>query len=348
METLGGSEFAPDTTYLNTAMCGLLPARAVTVMNTLLAELAAGRPGGSGEFTVLEAVRESFARIAGVGPERVAVGGSVSVHAGLIANSLPPGAEVLFPEGEYSSVVTPFAVRGDLRLRYAPLEDLAGAIRPGTALVAFSMVQSADGRIADRAAIRAAAAAHGTRTLVDASQSAGWLPLDAGEWDFTVTAGFKFLLCARGVSFLTVGEEAGETVTPIHAGPFAAADLWGQPYGPVPELAGTARRFDEAPAFLVYHGAQASLALLEEIGIGAVHAHATALARDLRDGVEALGHRAVPGESAIVALPGLGGRAAALSGAGIVVSERGGNLRLAFHLHNSAADVARVLEVLSV
>lgn len=114
---------------------------------------------------------------------------------GLVAASLEPGAEVLAPEGEFSSVVSPFAVRGDLKTRYVPLEELAASVRPETALVAFSAVQSADGRIADLDAIRAAAGAHGARTLLDASQSAGWLPLDAGAYDYTVTGGFKFLLC---------------------------------------------------------------------------------------------------------------------------------------------------------
>ncbi|MGW6459298.1 aminotransferase class V-fold PLP-dependent enzyme [Streptomyces sp. NPDC055078] len=347
METLGGGEFGPGGIYLNTSVCGLLPARAVAAIGSLAGELAAGRPGGSGDFEAVTATRRSFARLAGVDADRVAVGGSVSVHCGLIATSLPPGAEILFPEGEYTSVITPFAVRGDLVLRYAPLERLADAVRPGTALVAFSAVQSSDGRIADLAAVRKAAAAHGARTLVDASQSAGWLPLSAGDWDFTVTGGFKFLLCPRGVSFLTLTEDAQTTVTPIHAGTFASEELWGTVYGPVEHLARSARRFDEPPAFLSYHGARRSLELLEEIGVAAVHAHATGLARRFRDGLRALGHQPLPGDSAIVAVPGLGGRVPELTRAGVAVSERAGHLRAAFHLYNATADVDRALEVLA-
>ena len=347
METLGGAEFAPEMTYLNTSTCGLLPRRAVAAVKLLADELAAGRPGGAGDYSAVTAARQSFARLTGVDETRVAVGGSVSVHVGLIATSLPPGAEVLFPEGEYASVITPFLVRGDLKLRYAPLRRLADAVQPGTALVAFSSVQSADGRIADLAAIRAAAAAHGARTLVDASQSAGWLPLDAGAWDFTVTGGFKFLLCPRGVSLLTLSEEAQESVAPIHAGTFAAEDLWATTYGPIEELAPSAARYDEPPAFLSYHGAKESLALLEETGIDAVYAHDTALARRFRAGLTELGHQPVPGDSAIVAVPGLGHRVPGLADAGVILSERAGNLRAAFHLYNTAAEVDRVLDVLS-
>lgn len=107
-------------------------------------------------------------------------------------------------------------------MRYAPLDGMAEAVRPTTALVALSSVQSADGRIADLDAVRAAAAAHGARVLLDATQSAGWLPLDAGAYDYTVTGGFKFLLCPRGTSFLTVTEEAQETLSPLYASWVAA------------------------------------------------------------------------------------------------------------------------------
>ncbi|MFF8957234.1 aminotransferase class V-fold PLP-dependent enzyme [Streptomyces sp. NPDC014894] len=344
MESLGGAEFAPDTTYLNTSYCGLLPARAAEAMSALIRELATGR--SAGDHDRITAVRHSFARIAGVGADRIALGGSVAVHVGLIASSLPPGAEILLPEGEYTSVVTPFAVRGDLKLRYAPRAALADAVRPGTALVALSAVHSSDGVIADLPAVREAAAAHGARTLVDASQSAGWLPLRAGEWDFTVTGGFKFLLCPRGVSFLTVTEEAQRTVAPLHAGLFAAEGL-DTFYGPIERFASSARRFDEAPAYVSYHGAEQSLALLEEIGADAIHAHTTGLARRFREGLRSLGHAPLPGESAIVAVPGLGGRAPELARAGVLVSDRDGNLRVSFHLYNTSADADRVLDVLA-
>lgn len=89
---------------------------------------------------------------------------------------------------------------------------------------------------------------------------------------------------------------------------YAAADPWNSTYGPVGQLSGTARRYDEPPAFLSYHGAEQSLALLNEVGVDAVHTHATGLAARMRAGLAGLGHEAVPGESAIVAVPGLGER----------------------------------------
>ncbi|MFI0932307.1 aminotransferase class V-fold PLP-dependent enzyme [Streptomyces sp. NPDC021019] len=340
-------EFAPEVTYLNTSSWGLLPRRTIAAVKALADENAAGRRVGAGSFDAVEAARAGFARLAGVHPDRVATGSSVTVHVGLIAASLPPGAEVLCPEGEFSSVVSPFALRGDLRVRYAPLDGLAGAVGPSTALVAFSAVQSADGRVADLAAVRAAAAAHGARTLLDGTQAAGWFPLEAGAYDYTVTGGFKFLLCPRGTSFLTVTEEAQDTLPPLFAGWVSAGAPWTSNYGPLERLAPTARGFDEPPAFLSYHGAEHSLELLGEVGADALYAHATGLAARLRAGLAELGHETVPGESAIVSVPGLESRHSELVEAGVAVSAPAGNLRISCHLYNTEADVDRVLEVLA-
>ncbi|MGW6949793.1 aminotransferase class V-fold PLP-dependent enzyme [Streptomyces xanthophaeus] len=341
------AEFAHSTTYLNTATCGILPRSAVAAVREMAEAAGAGIPAGFGDFDRVNRVRASFARLAGVDVARVAVGSAVATHVGLIAASLSPGAEVLCPEGEFASVINPFVVRGDLKVRFAPLEDIAGNVGPGTALVALSAVQSADGRAADLAAVRAATSAHGARMLVDATQAAGWLPFDASPYEYTVTAGYKWLLGSRGVSFLTVSEEAQDTLTPLHAGWVAAESMWDATYGPMPELARGARRFDESPAFLAYHAAEPSLALLERIGIEAVHAHDTALAARYRAGLARLGHEPVPGDAPIVSVPGLAGRQPALLAAGIATAARAGALRASFHLYTTEADVDRLLDVLS-
>ncbi|MEU8775266.1 aminotransferase class V-fold PLP-dependent enzyme [Streptomyces sp. NPDC048606] len=341
------AEFAPSTTYLNTATGCILPRSAVAEVRALADAAGAGEAAGFGDFDRVDRVRDSFARLVGVDPSRVAVGSAVATHVGLVAAALPAGAEVLVPEGDFASVMNPFVVRGDLSVRFAPLEAIAEAVGPDTALVALSAVQSADGRAADLAGIRAATGAHGARMLVDATQAAGWLPFDATPYDYTVTAGYKWLLGSRGASYLTVSEEAQATLTPLHAGWVAAASMWEATYGPVRELGPGARRFDESPAFLSYHAAEPGLALLERIGIDAVHAHDTALATRYREGLARLGHEPVPGAAPIVSVPGLAHRQAGLLAAGVATAARAGSLRASFHLYNTEADVDRLLDVLA-
>jgi selenocysteine lyase/cysteine desulfurase len=348
-ESLVRSEFAPRTVYLNTASNGLLPARALAALDAAARVRA---EGGSLDplFADVEEARAAFARLAGVPADRVAVGPSVSVHGGLIAASLPAGAEVLTAEGDFTSVVQPFHARGDLKVRAVPLEGIADAVRGSTALVAVSAVQSADGRVADLAALREAARRHGARTYVDWSQAGGWFPLDADAHDFSVCTVYKWLLGPNGAAFLVVPDAADGYggLSPVLSGWLAGEDPWASCYGPVAELAGSARRFDLSFALVAFSALRASLGLLEELGVDAVRAHDLALADRFRTGLAALGHEAVPAPgSAIVSVPGLGGRQPELAAAGIQTSDRAGNLRVSFHLYNTAADVDRVLDVLS-
>ena len=103
------------------------------------------------------------------------------MFAGLIAAAVPDGAEVLCVEGDFSSMVLPFAHAGrGIRLRIAPLDGLADAITADTWLVAFSLVQSATGEVADAAAIRAAARAarrpHPVRRDAGGRAGCRWTP----------------------------------------------------------------------------------------------------------------------------------------------------------------------------
>ena len=82
----------------------------------------------------------------------VAIGGAASPFAGLVAAALPAGARVLAVEGDFTSVLFPFLAQEARGVR-----GRAGAVRaarrrrigPEHDLVAFSVVQSADGRVAD-------------------------------------------------------------------------------------------------------------------------------------------------------------------------------------------------------
>ncbi|MFE7894768.1 aminotransferase class V-fold PLP-dependent enzyme [Streptomyces sp. NPDC057412] len=345
-ESLVRAEFAPKNVYLNTASNGLLPARTVAALDRAARMRADGVALGS-LYEDVEAVRASFARLAGVPVERVALGGSVAEYGALVAASLPEGAEVLTAEADFASLVNPFHMRGDLKVRSVPLERLAESVRPDTALVAVSSAQSADGRIADLAAVRRAARAHGARTYVDASQSLGWLPLDAAEDDFTAAVAFKWVLGPHGVAFFVAPEDFGG-LTPLLAGWIAGEVPWESCYGPVQELAASARRFDISPSLFGLAGLRASLELVERLGVDAIQAHDLALADRFRAGLARLGHTPVPAPgSAIVSVPGLGSRQGDLSRAGIEVSDRAGNLRAAFHLYNTAGDVDRLLDALS-
>ena len=95
-------------------------------------------------------------------------------------------------------------------------------------------------------------------------------------------------------------------------------------YGPPLRLADDARRFDVSPAWFAWVGAVASLDVLAEIGIDAIHDHDVRLADGLRQrlGVEPTG-------SAIVSIAGLGvGIEDRLPACGIKAATRADGCRL--------------------
>jgi selenocysteine lyase/cysteine desulfurase len=271
----------------------------------------------------------------------VAVSGQVSSFTGLVALSLDRGARVVCAERDFTSVLWPFLVAG-ARVDTVPLEAVAEAIDGDTAVVAVSAVQSIDGRVADLDAIAAAAAHHGTLTCVDATQASGWLPLDAGRFDFVMASAYKWLLSPRGTSFMAVRPSAAERLRPHMAGWYAGDDPFDTNYDVPLRLASDASRFDLSPAWLSWVGAAPAIELLGEVGIETIHAHDVGLANRFRAG---LGLE--PGDSAIVVLVEGDELAARLRSAGVSVTVREGFIRFSFHLWNTDVDVDRALEAVA-
>jgi selenocysteine lyase/cysteine desulfurase len=338
------AEFDPEVTYLDTATLGLPPRRSLTALRQALDLWAAGRTNARDFDVPLTAARRSYAALVAVDPTRVAVGNQVSVFSGLVAANLPDGSEVLTAAGEFTSVVFPFLAqaRRGVVVREVPLERLADAVTPRTALVAVSAVQSADGRLADLTALADAAAASGARVLLDLTQAAGWLPVDAGAFAWTVCGGYKWLLAPRGTCFLTENPDLAGDLVPHTAGWYAGDRPWESIYGGPLRLAGDARRFDVSPAWHSWVGQAPALDLLAEVGSRLLHEHAVGLADRFR---AAVGRP--PGDSAIVSLPVDPGVVDRLRDAGIAAGLRAGRLRLAFHVNNDADDADRAADVVA-
>lgn len=291
---------------------------------------------------IIERTRGHYARLVGVHPARVATGSQTSVITSVIAAAVPDGAEVLCVDGDFSSIVFPFLQRPSIRVRHVPLAELASAITASTWLVVFSHIQSATGVVADVAAITAAAARFGTRTLCDTTQSAGIHPVDASLFDATVCHTYKWLCAPRGVAFLTLSERFQAELVPVQAGWYAGADVWQSCYGPSMTLSADARAFDVSPAWPAWVGAETAIRMFADLDIDEVWAHATALGDALCDGLGiAQQHQAI-----VTWADADASDLHKLVAAGIRASGRAGRLRAAFHLWNTLDDVNRVVAAL--
>lgn len=327
------------------ACTGGLPA--ACSMDALRHDLELWRAGTASPAHYDESVarsRAAFARIAGVDVDRVAIGSQSSVFAGMIAASVPDGAEVLCVDGDFSSIVFPFLQheRRGVRVRHVPLSALSDAISHDTWLVVYSLVQSATGEIADATSIRSVASRVGARVLCDTTQAAGWLPLVPETADATICHAYKWLCAPRGVCFFTVTPDFADELIPLHAGWYAGEDPWTSCYGPSAPLAGSARRFDVSPAWQAVAGAAPALELFADADMRAVREHDVELADAFAAGLrlESRGSAIVTWKDA------MGADLRALTQAGIVASGRAGRARVAFHVWNDESDVDRALRAL--
>jgi selenocysteine lyase/cysteine desulfurase len=331
----------PELGWLDTASYGFPPAPAFDRLRAVLDDWRAGRTSWEVWDSSTVRARAAFARLAGVDPADVTVGSAVSQLLAPVAAALPAGAVVVAPEIEFASNLFPWLAAPGVEVRTVPADRVADRVDASTDLVAFSLVQSSTGAVADYDAIVSAARAHRALVVVDATQACGWLPFDAGRADAVVVGAYKWLVSPRGSAFAYLAPALRERMTPHAAGWYAGADPHGSYYGPPLRLATDARRFDISPAWFSYVGTAPALELIEEIGVASIGAHNVALANRFLAG---LGRP--PGDSAIVTVevPEAGDK---LRAAGVRAAVRAGKVRASFHVYSTDADVDLALNALT-
>lgn len=336
-------EFRSEGVYLNTASIGLPPRRTVDAVAAAVDRWGRGVDNASAFDGAIASSRAQNAELVGVPERSVAIGSQASVLAGIVAADLPADAEVLLASGDFTSVMFPFLAQQQrgVAVRDVPLGQLAESIGPRTTLVAVSAVQSADGALADLAAVERSAREYGAQVLIDLTQSAGWLDIDAARFDYAICSAYKWLMAPRGAAFLTMRDEHVGRPIAHGASWFGGEDVWDSIYGSPLRLASTARRYDASPVWHSFVGLEQSLGLLHEVGVRAIGEYSVGLANRLRAAVGV-----PPGESAIVSIPVGDGAAEAIAQSGVQAAMRAGKLRLSFFLYNTEDDVDRTVEIL--
>ena len=327
--------FAAGRGYLSACTLGLPADVTRNAMRRDLERWTAGTANASEYSATVERGRGHAAALLGVEASRVATGSQISAFVALAATAAPRGARVVCIDGDFSSVVAPFLVRGDLDVRHVPVDALADAVTSDTWMVSYSLVQSATGEVADAASVTAAARDAGARVLVDTTQATGWMPTTDLEADLIVCHAYKWLCSPRGAAFAAFSERAMGELVPLAAGWYSGADPWASCYGPGLHLADDASRFDVSPTWQAWAGADAALGFAASLDAEEVRAYDVGLANAFR---ERLG--LAPSDSAIVTWPDAeGDDLAAITASGITASGRAGKARVAFHLWNDLEDV---------
>ncbi len=286
------------------------------------------------------------------------------------------GERIVLFDGEFPTNITPWqqaAGRHDLKIvwqntdafrteRTQALEQLETELKRGVRLVAISAVQFTTGQLMPLAAIGKLCRAYGAELFVDAIQAVGIVELDveALNIDYLACGSHKWLMGPEGVGFIYVAPGRAAALQPnmaawlSHEDPFAFLSRapgelrYDRPFrsGALMSEAGT-------PNSIGMAGLDASLGLIEQIGVAAIFAHVQAWLDALEPGLVERGFRSArmsepDGRSGILSLrPAEPAQAPAwveaLARQGIAASSPDGWLRFSPHWPSALDEPQRVL-----
>ncbi|HEV2643468.1 MAG TPA: aminotransferase class V-fold PLP-dependent enzyme [Candidatus Elarobacter sp.] len=362
-----------DVVYCNAASTGPLPSRTAAVLDEwtrLRSE--PWRITLEQQFGALATARRLCAGLIGADADEIALAPNTSTGINIAAQILPVAKDrvILGHDGEFPANVYPWMAigrRGGARFEQLALDETGlpdwDALqvrldRGDVGLVAISWVSFVSGDRADLASIGALCRERGAWFVVDAIQGVGTTRLDvhACNVDILACGAQKWLLSPWGSGFCYVRRELVERLEPRAVGWLAMRHA--EDFSRMLEYDHTyfddARRFEVATIpYQDMAGMNASLSLIDEVGLDCIEAHVHGLVSRLIDGIASvrgatlLTPRDPARRAGIVSLTVPDGPAVSrrLDDAGIVHSIRGGGvLRLAPHLYNTDAEMDRVLE----
>lgn len=353
--------------WLNAAHQGPLPLAAATALEAAIADRLAPYRLADADFSAIpNRLRELLARLVGGSNDEIALGNSASYGLDVLARGIAWRArdEVLVVDGDFPASVFPWRVqepRG-VTIRFMRADDnVSEHLTDRTRVFCTSWVNSFTGHAIDVDAIGRACRDAGVYFVLNAAQGMGTRELDVRRTpvDAVTSCGYKFLCGPYGTGFLWVSPALRDTLEPLHT--YWLPNVWNRPGGLQQydvKLRGTAQVHEiGCPAnFFNYVPWIASLEYLLSIGVPAIARYNQSLVESFlplidNDAFELVSPTSAPSRSTLIVLrPRSGDSAphhARLAAAGIDIAQRGGALRLAPHLYNSADDLARVAAVLN-
>jgi len=361
-------------TYLNTASAGLVPDCVVGPAHQFEAELARAGTTGMDEDTevaILEDARHAAADLLHADPSTIAIGTSFTEALCQAAWWLRPGKgqNVVSSEVDFPSVTYPWhriAEDTGCQVRLVPvLEDPGGFdvnrvaehVDSSTAVICISHIQYLTGHRLDLGELAALAHDHGALLIVDATQSAGQVPIDvtAAGVDVLISGSYKWLCSTFGAAVCYLSPQVLAEFRPPLVGwrstehPYTLDARW-------KPLAPAARRMEYST--MSYTAAIAlgrALRYISGLSLDEVAAHNAALASQLAAGLAGRGAALItPADptrragTVTARFPGRDGEAIAaeLTRRGVIVSPRVGCTRFSMHFYNNSDDIDHALTVL--
>ena len=374
-EPLVGSEIFPPVdkyTYFDAASVGLMhkgAAGAINKWQQALADDGTVAFDEAAEVEVLDRLNRAAGALFNVGPNDIAVASSETVLMSSLAWAVLPaaGSNIVCTRVGHPSSVYPWVrvaqhtgaeVRwADPNGLYIEPETLVDLIDEHTSVVCLSHAEYSTGQIYDLARFAKLAHDHQAILVVDATQAAGQVPIDAvGDGiDAVVTSTYKWLCGPFGTGFMYVSPGL-QTLSPGIMGWRSHKDMWDFQADRC-EMPDNAKRYEFGTmAYGTALGASESVGFLNDLSIDVVARHNRIIADRLLEGLRELGAEilspANPSErSAIVAARFRGQDSAViareLKNKNVVASLRRDFLRFSPHFYNGSADIDKALQIIA-
>ncbi len=361
-----------DATYLNQASLGLMGQPAVSAMHMYLDDI--GRHGNMNltdaeEVALFDPLRKNAAALMNCPQEQLAILGSAGEMLSQLPYlfNVPAGSKFLSVSTDFPAITRPwvaYAETHEIELQFVDDQsdvDLTDAlienIDERTAVVAVSYVQFSTGTRSDIHRLREVTRHVGAYLVVDVTQAAGAVPIDAKGWeaDIVVCSGYKWLGGHGGVGLAVIAPEFLNQ-TPPAPGWMGAPDPFDMQAMKLP-LARGARRFTQSTmSYISMSGLTVALGELLAMNPDKIEPHAKSLARILNGELEGTGwtpYRPIEDKAAsahIITLGNSGGEIEAslqtIRDANIVCSSRNGRIRVSIAHYNDESDLQNLVKIL--
>lgn len=350
--------------YLNTAAGGPIPSAAATAGEAYYrSSCADGDIHWDDWLARVEDVRRRTAGLMGAGPDDLAFVTNASAGLNHAARMLAGRGGVLLVEGDFPSITWPWMQHGfetrfvkPARHGGVTIDELEAAADAETGVLALGLVQYRTGYRYRLDELAEWCGQRGIALVVDATQGLGALQVDVSDLpvDFLVTSAYKWLTAGYGVGAIYVNPRHRSPEAYPAVGWRSARDPYALDAGTLDVTAAAAALEGGHPPFAGIFSLGASLAIQEEIGAPAIEERVLQLADRVRAGLDRMGIEHLSAteshhRSGIVAaaVPEAGRAAAELEARGVLVSERGGTMRISTHMYNLESDVDTLLDALA-
>ncbi|NQY25200.1 MAG: aminotransferase class V-fold PLP-dependent enzyme [Campylobacteraceae bacterium] len=358
-----------DIAYVNAANVSLMPLSACDVITSWQKNVAINGCldfNDVAEETAYDGLRKEGAKLFSCNEKDIAGGSSFSELLNSVAWAIMPqkgqnvvSTQIVFPSTSFSWLRIAAHTSCEMRFvkatdSYVKIDDIIKQIDKNTSVVSISHVEYTGGQVYDLRKLADAAHEHGALLVVDATQSAGAIPIDAplSGADIIISGAYKWLCGPFGAALMYIKPELQLQLQPGFVGFRSHIDMWDLDpqrltYAP------SARRFESSTmAFGCIKGLEASIKYLTDIGISKIFEYNMVLANKLLEGLNTLDAKIASAqekeERTSIITCTIKNKDTAyvvneLKKRGVIAHKRQQYIRFSPHLYNNVEDIDKIL-----